>query len=70
MRRAKKARKVSFDPTAFLAKVGDGKTISKLGKNEIIFSQVSEARFIIDTSMKNFGTVATAAPKSTVTAAA
>jgi CRP-like cAMP-binding protein len=30
---------ISFDPVAFLAKVGDGKTISKFASNEIIFSQ-------------------------------
>ena len=39
MRRTKKAQKILFDPAAFLAKVGAGKTISTFGKNEIIFSQ-------------------------------
>jgi CRP-like cAMP-binding protein len=34
-----KALKISFDPVAFLAKVGEGKTISEFGKNETIFSQ-------------------------------
>jgi CRP-like cAMP-binding protein len=44
-----KAPKVSFDPTAFLAKVGEGKTISKLSKNDTIFSQgeVADAVFYI-----------------------
>jgi CRP-like cAMP-binding protein len=39
----------AFDPAAFLAKVGEGKTISKLGKNEVIFSQgeVADAVFYI-----------------------
>ena len=39
MAKASKAAKISFDPTAFLAKVGEGKTIAKFSKNEIIFSQ-------------------------------
>src|SRR5690348_221139 len=44
-----KQTKISFDPGAFLAKVGEGKTISKIGKNEIIFSQgeVADAVFYI-----------------------
>jgi CRP-like cAMP-binding protein len=32
-------QKVSFDSAAFLAKVGEGKTVSKFAANEIIFSQ-------------------------------
>ena len=35
--------KVAFDPQAFLAKVGEGKTISELRKNQIIFSQGQNA---------------------------
>jgi CRP-like cAMP-binding protein len=44
-----KAPKISFDPAAFLAKVGEGKTISEFGKNETIFSQgeVADAVFYI-----------------------
>jgi len=34
-----KKRKIRFDAKNFLAKVGDGKTISKLKKGEIVFSQ-------------------------------
>jgi CRP-like cAMP-binding protein len=34
-----KTAKISFNPAAFLAKVGEGKTISKFSKNDIIFSQ-------------------------------
>jgi CRP-like cAMP-binding protein len=43
MKRTRKARKISFDPAAFLAKVGEGKTISTFGKNEVVFSQGDEA---------------------------
>jgi CRP/FNR family transcriptional regulator, cyclic AMP receptor protein len=35
----RKRAKASFDPKIFLAKVGDGKTISEHQKNHIIFSQ-------------------------------
>ena len=31
--------KASFDPKAFLAKVGKGKTISKYRKDQIVFAQ-------------------------------
>jgi CRP/FNR family transcriptional regulator, cyclic AMP receptor protein len=34
-----KAAKILFDPKVFLAEVGEGKTISKFDKNEIVFSQ-------------------------------
>jgi CRP-like cAMP-binding protein len=34
-----KAAKTLFDPKLFLAKVGEGKSILKVGKNEIVFSQ-------------------------------
>ena len=49
MAKTAKAPKLSFDPAAFLAKVGEGKTISKLAKNEIIFSQgeIADAVFYI-----------------------
>jgi CRP/FNR family cyclic AMP-dependent transcriptional regulator len=45
----KKSRKAAFDPKIFLAKVGDGKTISKYQKNQIVFSQgdVADAVFYI-----------------------
>ena len=46
---ANKSRKEPFDPQAFLAKVGAGKTISKFRMNQIIFSQgeVADAVFYI-----------------------
>jgi CRP/FNR family cyclic AMP-dependent transcriptional regulator len=45
---AKKSR-VSFDPKKFLAKVGEGKTIAKFQKDEIVFAQgdVADAVFYI-----------------------
>jgi CRP/FNR family cyclic AMP-dependent transcriptional regulator len=45
----KKTRRVSFDPKSFLAKVGDGKTISEHQKDQVIFSQgdVADAVFYI-----------------------
>ena len=45
----KKRKKAQFDPKIFLAKVGDGKAISKYHKNQIIFSQgdVGDAVFYI-----------------------
>src|SRR5213079_3102591 len=45
----KKTRKTAFDPKTFLAKVGDGKTISKYQKDQIAFSQgdVADAVFYI-----------------------
>jgi CRP/FNR family transcriptional regulator, cyclic AMP receptor protein len=44
-----KKTKASFDPKMFLAKVGDGKTIAKYRKNQIVFSQgqVADAVFYI-----------------------
>ena len=33
----------SFDPKLFLARVGDGKTILKFGKNDVVFSQGTDA---------------------------
>jgi CRP/FNR family cyclic AMP-dependent transcriptional regulator len=39
----KKVRKAAFDPKKFLAKVGDGIAISKYQKDQIVFSQGSEA---------------------------
>jgi CRP/FNR family transcriptional regulator, cyclic AMP receptor protein len=44
-----KRAKASFDPKEFLAKVGEGKTISEYRKNQIIFSQgeVADAIFYI-----------------------
>ena len=47
----KKRRKVSFDPKVFLAKLGEGKTISKYRKHQVVFSQgqVADAVFYIQT---------------------
>ena len=39
----KKRRKAAFDPKTFLAKVGDGKTISKYQKGQVVFTQGNEA---------------------------
>ena len=39
----KKRRKAAFEPKTFLAKVGDGKTISKYQKDQVVFSQGNEA---------------------------
>ena len=35
----RKKAKAAFDPKTFLAKVGEGKTISKYRKDQIVFSQ-------------------------------
>src|SRR6266849_688933 len=45
----KKSRKAAFDPKTFLAKVGEGKTISKYQKDQIVFSQgeLADAVFYI-----------------------
>ena len=45
----RKRGKASFDPKKFLAKVGEGKTISKYRKDQIVFSQgqVADAVFYI-----------------------
>ena len=45
----KKSRKSAFDPKTFLAKVGDGKAISKYQKDQIVFSQgdVGDAVYFI-----------------------
>ena len=45
----KKTRKAAFDPKQFLAKVGDGKSISKYQKDQIVFRQgeVADAVFYI-----------------------
>ena len=45
----RKRVKASFDPKEFLAKVGEGKTISKYRKDQVIFSQgqVADAVFYI-----------------------
>jgi CRP/FNR family cyclic AMP-dependent transcriptional regulator len=39
----KKRKKTPFDPKTFLARVGDGKTISKYLNNQLVFSQGEEA---------------------------
>ena len=48
-RPVKKRGKASFDPKAFLANVGEGKTISKYRKDQIVFSQgeIADAVFYI-----------------------
>jgi CRP/FNR family transcriptional regulator, cyclic AMP receptor protein len=45
----RKKVKASFDPKKFLAKVGEGKTISKYRKDQIVFSQgeIADAVFYI-----------------------
>ena len=45
----KTSRKAAFDPKIFVARVGDGKTISKYQKGQIVFSQgdVADAVFYI-----------------------
>src|SRR4029453_12492869 len=45
----RKRVKASFDPKEFLAKVGEGKTISKYRSDQIVFSQgeVADAVFYI-----------------------
>src|SRR5246127_3142438 len=45
----KESRKAAFDPKIFLAKVGDGKTISEYHKDQVVFSQgdVADAVFYI-----------------------
>ena len=45
----KKSKRAAFDPNIFLAMVGDGKTISKYQKDQIVFSQgdVADAVFYI-----------------------
>jgi CRP-like cAMP-binding protein len=45
----KSKRKLAFDPNTFLAKVGEGKTMLKCRKNQIVFSQgqVADAVFYI-----------------------
>jgi CRP/FNR family transcriptional regulator, cyclic AMP receptor protein len=45
----KKTRKAAFDPKRFLAKVGDGKSISQYQKDQIVFRQggVADAVFYI-----------------------
>ena len=47
----KKSQRAAFDPKIFLAKVGDGKTISKYQKDHIVFSQgdVADTVFYIQT---------------------
>jgi CRP/FNR family transcriptional regulator, cyclic AMP receptor protein len=45
----RKRAKIAFDPRIFLARVGEGKTISKYHKNQVVFSQgqVADAVFYI-----------------------
>ena len=39
----KKGRKAAFEPKTFLAKVGGGKTVTEYHKDQVVFSQGSEA---------------------------
>ena len=39
----KKSRKAAFEPKTFLAKVGNGKTVTEYHKDQVVFSQGSEA---------------------------
>ena len=39
----KKSRKAAFEPKTFLAKVGDGKTVTEYYKDQVVFSQGSQA---------------------------
>jgi CRP/FNR family cyclic AMP-dependent transcriptional regulator len=52
-------RKASFDPKLFLAKVGEGKTISKYRRDQIIFSQgeIADAVFYIQHGKVKFTVV-------------
>jgi CRP-like cAMP-binding protein len=45
----KNSRKAVFDPKIFLAKVGDGKAISKYQKDQVVFSQgdIADAVFYL-----------------------
>jgi CRP/FNR family transcriptional regulator, cyclic AMP receptor protein len=54
----KKRTKASFDPKVFLATVGEGKTISKYRKDQIVFSQgqVADALFYIQQADRQDGT--------------
>src|SRR6266436_9814872 len=51
----RKRVKASFDPKEFLAKVGEGKTISKYRKDQIVFSQgeVADAVFTSSKARSN-----------------
>ena len=37
----KKSRKAAFEPKTFLAKVGDGKTITEYHKDQVVFRRVA-----------------------------
>ena len=39
----KKSRKAAFEPKTFLAKIGDGKTITEYQKDQVVFSQGGKA---------------------------
>ena len=47
----KKSGKTKFSPKVFLAKVGNGKTVAKYRKNQVVFSQgdAADAVFYIQT---------------------
>jgi CRP/FNR family cyclic AMP-dependent transcriptional regulator len=55
----RKKAKASFDPKIFLAKVGEGKTISKYQKDQIVFSQgeAADAVFYIQQGKVKFTVV-------------
>ena len=50
----RKRVKASFDPKVFLAKVGEGKTVSKYRKDQIVFSQgqVADSVFYIQQGLQ------------------
>ena len=55
----RKRNKATFDPKVFLAKVGEGKTISKYRKGQVVFSQgqVADAVFYIQQGKVKFTVV-------------
>ena len=68
MRRTGKAQKIAFDPSAFLAKVGQGKAISTYGRNEVVFSQgeAADAVFYIQTGRIKLTVISTQGKEAVV----
>jgi hypothetical protein len=66
-----KVAKSLFDPKLVLAKVGEGKTILKFDKNQVVFSHASRrASFItLRSSSLTFRSIALRASRSGLTAA-
>jgi CRP/FNR family transcriptional regulator, cyclic AMP receptor protein len=46
VRKRRKSNKSAFDPKTFLAKVGDGKTVLRCQKDQVVFSQGEVANVI------------------------